>query len=306
LKGTFVSISAFSEMVDSFLSYLKNEKRLSSHTVIAYENDLSQFSTFLSSTFETEAPELATFKEIRSWIVSLSNQKLANTSINRKIASVKAYFSFLLRKKKIDKNPTLRIQSLKTPSKLPVFIAESGMEKLLDEIEFTNDFAGLRDYIILEFFYGTGIRLAELIQIKPTDLDLFGSKISVLGKRNKYRIIPIPSKLRLKLTSFLGKRATEFQEPDNFLFLTDKGKKLYPVFVQRLVKRYLNLVSTQTKKSPHVLRHTFATHLLNKGADLNAIKELLGHASLSATQIYTHNSIEQLKNIHKQAHPKAG
>jgi integrase/recombinase XerC len=164
----------------------------------------------------------------------------------------------------------------------------------------------LRDYIILEFFYGTGIRLAELIQIKPTDLDLFGSKISVLGKRNKYRIIPIPSKLRLKLTSFLGKRATEFQEPDNFLFLTDKGKKLYPVFVQRLVKRYLNLVSTQTKKSPHVLRHTFATHLLNKGADLNAIKELLGHASLSATQIYTHNSIEQLKNIHKQAHPKAG
>jgi len=293
-------------MVDSFLSYLKNEKRLSSHTVIAYQNDLTQFTAFISTTFETESPEEATFKEIRSWIVHLSNQKLANTSINRKIASVKAYFSFLLRKKKIDKNPTLRIQSLKTPSKLPVFIAESNMERLLDDIEFTKNYAGLRDQIILEFLYGTGIRLAELIHIKSADLDLFGSKVSVLGKRNKYRIIPIPAKLRLKLTSFMDKRSSEFQEPDDFIFLTDKGKKLYPVCVQRLVKRYLSLVSTQTKKSPHVLRHTFATHLLNKGADLNAIKELLGHVSLSATQIYTHNSIEQLKNIHKQAHPKAG
>lgn len=293
-------------MVVSFISYLKNEKRLSPHTVLAYKKDLAQFSTFVLETFETTFPDQATFKEIRSWVVHLSNQKLANTSINRKIASVKAFFAFLLRKKKILKNPTLRIQSLKTPSRPPVFIAESGMEMLLEEIDFKNNFVGKRDQLILEFLYGTGIRLSELINIKPSDLDLFGSKISVLGKRNKYRIIPIPSKLRLKLTSFLGKRATEFPTPDNFLFLTVKGKKLYPVLVQRLVKKYLSLVSTQSKKSPHVLRHTFATHLLNNGADLNAIKELLGHSSLSATQIYTHNSIEQLKNIHKQAHPKAG
>jgi len=293
-------------MVVSFISYLKNEKRLSPHTVLAYENDLSQFCAFILETFDTPLPEQATFKEIRSWIVSLSNQKLANTSINRKIASIKAFYAFLLRKKKIDKNPTLRIQSLKTPSRPPIFITESGMELLLDELEFKNDFSGKRDQMVLEMLYGTGIRLTELINIKLSDLDLFSSKITVLGKRNKTRIIPIPGKLGLKLTSFLGRRATEFTEPANYLFLTNKGEKLYPIFVQRLVKRYLSLVSTQTKKSPHVLRHTFATHLLNKGADLNAIKELLGHSSLSATQIYTHNSIEQLKNIHKQAHPKAG
>jgi integrase/recombinase XerC len=293
-------------MVVSFISYLKNEKRLSPHTVLAYEKDIAQFSTFIVETFETTFPEHATFKEIRSWVVYLSNQKLANTSINRKIASVKAFFAFLLRKKKIEKNPTLRIQSLKTPTRPPIFIPESGMGLLLDEIEFKNDFAGKRDLLILEFLYGTGIRLSELINIKPVDLDLFESKVSVLGKRNKYRIIPIPTKLGLKLTSFLSKRVIEFSSPDNYLFLTDKGKKLYPILVQRLVKKYLSLVSTQSKKSPHVLRHTFATHLLNNGADLNAIKELLGHSSLSATQIYTHNSIEQLKNIHKQAHPKAG
>lgn len=306
MKGTFVSISAFSEMVDSFLSYLKNEKRLSPHTSLAYEKDLRQFARFISDTFDTKFPEAASFREIRSWIVSLSNEKLANTSINRKIASLKAFYAFLLRKKMIDINPTLKIHSLKTPSRPPVFVSESGMNLLLDELTFAQDFPGRRDQMVLEMLYGTGLRLSELTSMKEKDLDLFDAKISVLGKRNKYRIIPIPAKLKLKLTSYLGKRISAFENPEDFLFLTDKGKKLYPVFVQRLVKKYLTLVSTQTKKSPHVLRHTFATHLLNKGADLNAIKELLGHSSLSATQIYTHNSIEQLKNIHKQAHPKAG
>ncbi len=293
-------------MVDSFLSYLKNEKRLSPHTIIAYEKDLVEFSNYISESFDTSLPESATFREIRSWIVSLSNQKLANTSINRKIASLKSFYAYLLRKKKISKSPMLKVQSLKTPSKPPVFIAESGMENLLENIPFSDDFSGIRDQMVLELLYGTGIRLSELIHLKETDLDLFGSKITVLGKRNKYRIIPLPGKLRLKLTAYLGKKVNAFDSSENTVFLTNKGKKLYPVFVQRLVKKYLTLVSTQTKKSPHILRHTFATHLLNKGADLNAIKELLGHSSLSATQIYTHNSIEQLKNIHKQAHPKAG
>ncbi|MFT5885607.1 MAG: integrase/recombinase XerC [Arcticibacterium sp.] len=293
-------------MVDSFLSYLKNEKRLSPHTVIAYEKDLDQFSSHISETFETTSPEHASFREIRSWIVSLSNQELANTSINRKIASLKAFYTYLLRKKKIEKSPMLKVQSLKTPSKLPVFIAESGMENLLENIPFSDNFSGSRDQTILELLYGTGIRLSELIHLKETDLDLFDSKITVLGKRSKYRIIPLQAKLRLKLMSYLGKKTNAFGSSESSLFVTDKGRKLYPVFVQRLVKKYLTMVSTQTKKSPHILRHSFATHLLNKGADLNAIKELLGHSSLSATQIYTHNSIEQLKNIHKQAHPKAG
>lgn len=293
-------------MVDSFLSYLENEKRLSLHTVIAYKKDLFQFSSHISEAFETSSPEHANFREIRSWIVSLSNEKLANTSINRKIASLKAFYAYLLRKKKIEKSPMLKVQSLKTPSKLPVFISESGMENLLENIPFSDNFSGSRDQMILELLYGTGIRLSELVHLKETDFDLFDSKITVLGKRSKYRIIPLPVKLRLKLVSYLAQKAQTFDISETSLFVTDKGKKLYPVFVQRLVKKYLALVSTQTKKSPHILRHTFATHLLNKGADLNAIKELLGHSSLSATQIYTHNSIEQLKNIHKQAHPKAG
>ncbi|MGK0138676.1 MAG: integrase/recombinase XerC [Algoriphagus sp.] len=293
-------------MVDSFLSYLENEKRLSLHTVTAYKKDLFQFSSHISEVFETSSPEHANFREIRSWIVSLSNEKLANTSINRKIASLKAFYAYLLRKKKIEKSPMLKVQSLKTPSKLPVFISESGMENLLENIPFSDNFSGSRDHMILEMLYGTGIRLSELVHLKETDFDLFDSKITVLGKRSKYRIIPLPVKLRLKLVSYLAQKAQKFDISDTSLFVTDKGKKLYPVFVQRLVKKYLALVSTQTKKSPHILRHTFATHLLNKGADLNAIKELLGHSSLSATQIYTHNSIEQLKNIHKQAHPKAG
>ncbi|WP_341228351.1 tyrosine-type recombinase/integrase [uncultured Arcticibacterium sp.] len=305
-KGTFVSISAFSEMVDSFLSYLQNEKRLSPNTVLAYQKDLAQFYQFIQEDFETDKPSEATFREIRAWIVSLSNQKLANTSINRKIATLKSFYSFLLRKNKINKNPTLKIQSLKTPSKPPVFVSETGMTQLLEELSFTDDFAGNRDQMIIELLYGTGLRLTELINIKLTDLDLFDAKLSVLGKRSKYRIIPISGKLRLNLSTYLGKRTNEFEQSSEYLFLTNKGQKLYPVFVQRLVKKYLTMVSTQTKRSPHVLRHTFATHLLNKGADLNAIKELLGHSSLSATQIYTHNSIEKLKDIHKLAHPKAG
>ncbi|WP_304235237.1 tyrosine-type recombinase/integrase [Jiulongibacter sediminis] len=292
-------------MVDLFLSYLKNEKRLSALTCRAYEIDLSQFSDFIAENFESKAQD-STYREIRAWVVSLSDQKLSHTSINRKIASLRAFYSFLLHKREIGQNPMLRVKALKTPQKPPVFIEENATQNLLDQVQFAEDYNGVRDKLILELFYGTGIRLSELIQLKVADVDLFGSKITVLGKRNKQRIIPILSPLRLQLTSYLSLRTQTFEEVADILFLTDKGKPVYPVFVQRLVKKYLSMVLTKTRKSPHVLRHTFATHLLNKGADLNAIKELLGHASLSATQIYTHNSIEQLKAVHAQAHPKAG
>ncbi len=293
-------------MVDSFISYLKYEKRLSEHTCSAYETDLAQFSLFIAEHFETKEIKEATYREIRSWVAELSKKGLSNTSINRKIACLKAFYGFLLRKRHISYNPMLKISSLKTPEKLPVYLEENATEILLDKLKWNDSFKDRRDQLILELFYASGIRLAELINLKVLDIDLFGSKMTVLGKRNKQRIIPLTGSVRLMISNYLAIRANEFHGDMPHLFLTDKGEKLYPIFVQRLVRKYLSMVSTKSKKSPHVLRHTFATHLLNKGADLNAIKELLGHASLSATQIYTHNSIEKLKAIHAQAHPKAG
>ncbi|MGR3812330.1 tyrosine-type recombinase/integrase [Jiulongibacter sp. NS-SX5] len=291
-------------MVDSFLSYLKNEKRLSIHTYKAYEKDLSQFQDYYQANFDGSI-EKADFRSVRSWLVSLNVSKLSNTTVNRKIATLRSFYSFLLRKEKIEINPMLRIKPMKKPQSPPVFIDNTETVKLFDEIEFASDFEGKRDQMVLEMLYGTGIRLAELLTLEINDIDLFGSKITVTGKRNKQRVIPIGASLRQQITSYLSKRQ-EVAEPEIQSFiLTNKGQKAYPVMIQRLVKKYLSKVSTRKKKSPHVLRHTFATHLLNKGADLNAIKELLGHSSLSSTQIYTHSSIEQLKAIHSQSHPKA-
>lgn len=292
-------------MVDSFLAYLKNERRLSPHTCLAYQTDLEQFQVYVSSFFQTEHIEQATYREIRAWVASLSEDKLTHTSINRKIASLRAFYNFLLRKELLQKNPMLKIRSLKKPHRPPTFIEEDSMESLLSPNEELSQTLIPRDHLILEILYGTGIRLSELINLKVSDVDLFDGRISVLGKRNKQRIIPLTQTLKSEIAEYVKQRS-ELQPDSPYLFLTDKGQKLYPVFVQRLVKKHLTAVSTLKKKSPHVLRHTFATHMLNKGAELNAIKELLGHASLSATQIYTHNTIEQLKSVHKQAHPKAG
>ena len=292
-------------MVDSFLSYIQHEKRLSAHTLTAYSTDLAQFANFLLQTFDTSAPEKATFREIRAWIMELSDAKNTATSVNRKIASLRAFYGFLLRKKHITQNPMLKVKALKTPKKLPTFMEERAMDLLFDKVPFGSDFAGRRDKLIIDLLYGTGIRLAELIGLEMKDVDLFGSKITVLGKRNKQRIIPVSGLLIKEIQAYLPVRARFGDAPSSF-FLTDKGQTLYPVFVQRLIKKYLGLVSSQDKRSPHVLRHTFATHLLNNGAELMAIKELLGHASLSATQIYTHNSIEQLKAIHEKSHPTGG
>ncbi|WP_367915944.1 tyrosine-type recombinase/integrase [Leadbetterella sp. DM7] len=283
-------------MVDFFLSYLQNERRLSPHTVSGYRTDLLQLADFLSG----KSPESAHADDLRAWIVSLSESGLENTSINRKIASLRAFYKFLVRRKKISNDPTGLLKSLKTPKRLPVFLEEKNTVNLFEAIEYEPGFTGVRDKLILELLYGTGIRLSELIGIKENDVD--HNRIKVLGKRAKYRIIPLHENLVQLIEQYRGLKK---EHASDYLLVTDKGQALYPVFVQRKVKHYIRQVSTLQKKSPHVLRHTFATHLLNRGADLNAIKELLGHANLSATQIYTHNSISQLKEVFKKAHPKA-
>ena len=293
-------------MVSYFLQHIRYEKRLSHHTITAYEGDLSQFYIFLQTQYELKEPEKADFQMIRSWIVSLVESKLENRSVNRKIATLRSFFDFLLRHKVISADPMLKIKSLKTNKVLPNYVEEKPMEMLLDGIEFSGDFAGVRDKLVLELLYGTGMRLAELIGLKIDDINHYNNTLRVLGKRNKQRIIPINSSLLELIKTYLVFREKIVEHIDNqALILTDTGVEVYPMFIQRLVKKYLSLVTSLQQKSPHVLRHTFATHLLNRGADLNAIKDLLGHSSLAATQIYTHNSIEKLKKVYEKAHPKA-
>jgi integrase/recombinase XerC len=239
---------------------------------------------------------------IRSWIVSLMEQKISSRSVNRKITTLKTFYKFLLRQKVVADNPMLKIQSPKTSKRLPVFVEKEKMDILLDNIEFGNDEEGVRNKLIIEMFYSTGMRLSELINLKHKNVDLSSGQLKVLGKRNKERIIPFNNELKSKIEEYLN---TQKRKTNETLFTTADGKKMYEKLVYKIVKQYLSLVTTIDKKSPHVLRHTFATHMLNNGADLNSIKELLGHANLSATQVYTHNTVEKLKNIHKQAHPKA-
>ena len=293
-------------MVSYFLQHIKYEKRLSHHTVIAYETDLTQFSAFLLFQYEFKEPEKADFQMIRSWIVALVDEKIENRSINRKIATLRSFYNFLLRHKTITANPMLKIRALKTDKTLPKYVEEKPMENLLDDMQFSDDFSGLRDKLVIELLYGTGMRLAELIGLKITDLNLYNNTLVVLGKRNKQRIIPVNRSLVEAIKKYLTLRTDIADDTTHsYLILTDSGTQVYPMFIQRLVKKYLSLVTSLEQRSPHVLRHTFATHLLNRGADLNAIKDLLGHTSLAATQVYTHNSIEKLKKVFKQAHPKA-
>ncbi|RAK03226.1 integrase/recombinase XerC [Larkinella arboricola] len=295
-------------MVSLFLEHIRYEKRLSHHTLTAYGTDIEQFQLYLKIQYELELAENATFPQIRSWIASLVETGLDKTSVNRKIATLRAFYGFLLRRKTIVIDPMLKISALKTSKKVPVFVEEKPMETLLDNVDFPDDFKGLRDKLVLELLYGTGIRLAELVGLKMADVNLYEKTILVLGKRNKHRIIPVPNPLFTLIQQYQQARETEFglQADPVYLILSDQGVRAYPVLIQRIVKRYLELVTTLEKKSPHVLRHTYATHLLNRGADLNAIKDLLGHSSLAATQIYTHTTIDKLKKAYNQAHPKAG
>jgi integrase/recombinase XerC len=298
-----------------FIQYIKFEKRYSSHTVSAYQSDLDQFLLFLNPP-DTEAsvshPSEITHHDIRNWMVQLMDQGISPRSVNRKIATLRKYFKFLLQEGDITVNPTSRINAPKVPKNLPVVVDGDKLTGMLDgkldgiEKIFADDFQGIRDKLIIEMLFGTGIRLAELTGTKETDINFYENTIKVLGKRNKQRIIPLNTELVLLLKHYVELKKNEnFNNNSLTLIVTNKGTNIYPKLIYNTVQKYLSNISTQNKKSPHVLRHTFATSLLNKGADLNAIKELLGHANLSATQIYTHNSVERLKSIYKQAHPKA-
>ena len=289
-----------------FLQHIRYEKRLSHHTVTAYANDLEQFSTFLLAECNVSQTELADFRHIRSWIVSLIEGGMDKSSVNRKIATLRNFYDFLLRRKVITLDPMTKIQALKTSKKLPQYVEEKPMEMLLSDIEFPDTFEGMRDKLVLELLYGTGIRLSELTGLKTTDVNLYDKTIIVLGKRNKHSLIPLTQPLFALIKQYIDLKRQEFPGEDSiYLIVSDKGIAAYPVLIQRIVRRHLTLVTTLEKKSPHVLRHSFATHFLNRGADLNAIKDLLGHSSLAATQIYTHTSLEQLKKTYDQAHPKA-
>lgn len=291
-------------MKDDFLKYLEQEKRLSKHTIIAYANDLSQLGHFLATHFEIN--DLASVEgfHLRSWIIHLSENGLNNKSINRKIATSKSFYKYLNFRGVIPANPTTILKPLKVDKKLPEFVNEVDITKLLDQVGFSFDFEGLRDKLILELLYATGIRLSELLNIKESDINLYDASVKVLGKRNKERIIPLGNPL-LQLINQYSTFKSQLVFQSDFLLVTDKGEKMYPMFIYRKVKSYLSIVTTISKRSPHVIRHSFATHLLDKGADLNAVKDLLGHSSLAATQVYTHNSIEKLKAAFDQAHPKA-
>lgn len=294
--------------LERFIQYIQHERRYSAHTVIAYKNDLEQFIAFLNQG-EDHPPPLAeiTHHHIRQWVVSLMDDDRSARTVNRKIATLRKYFKFLVQEKLIEANPASRVQTPKIAKQLPVVVEDEKLAKMLDgEDIFTPDFKGMRDKLVIELLFGTGIRLAELLGIKETDYDAYEGTVKVLGKRNKERIVPVNTQLRLLIADYLVlKKSENFDNKSLTLIVTNTGADAYPKLIYLIVHKYLSGISTQDKKSPHVLRHTFATTLLNKGADLNAIKELLGHASLSATQIYTHNSVERLKSIYKLAHPKA-
>lgn len=290
----------------SFLKYLQYEKRGSHHTVTSYECDLLQFYQYLNPSEEQGGWSSVTPKQIRQWMVQLHNNGLKPRSVNRKIATLRSFFKYLMRQGLMEKNPAEQLITPKVPKLLPSFVKEKEMDMLLDGIEFGNDYAGFRNRMIIDLFYGTGIRLSELTNLQLSNIDLSGGVIKVTGKRNKDRIVPLHQSLLKAMPLYIEQR-NQFlgSTPSTYLFLTDAGNPLYSKFVYRLVKQYLSAVTTLAKKSPHVLRHTFATALLNRGADLNAIKELLGHANLAATEIYTHTTFAQLNAIYKQAHPRA-
>jgi integrase/recombinase XerC len=292
-------------MIDPFLRYLEFEKRLSKHTLIAYKGDLLQFKSFLKETYETEDVTSANYGMVRSWIAQLVDEKNEPRSVNRKIASLRAFFKFLMRQGNLSKDPLLKIKVLKTQKRLPSFVREEEMNQMLDHVVFEDSFEGHRDRLVMELFYGSGMRLAELLQLGDKSINFKNRTLKVLGKRNKERVIPFSESLVQIIKRYQQARDKMIVKSEHgLLVVTDDGKPAYRMMVQRIVKKYLNTTSSD-KKSPHVLRHTYATHLLNKGAEINAVKDLLGHSSLAATQVYTHNTMEKLKKTFEQAHPKA-
>lgn len=290
--------------IQHFLSYIQHEKRYSKHTLESYKNDLLQFQVFVSANGTATEVSMANHLDIRNWMVSLMQDGISPRSINRKVSTLKSFYKFLLRRGELKKNPLAKVQTPKMSKRLPVFVEQPGMDKLLSQIEFPEGVEGKQDKLIIELLYGTGMRRSELIGLKYTDIDSYQLQIKVLGKGNKERIIPVHSSLIQSILRFTSAKKEAGAEIGITLFCDEVGKPISAARVYNTVKKYLNLITTVNKKSPHVLRHSFATHLMNNGADINAVKELLGHSSLAATQVYTHNTIDRLKEIYKQAHPK--
>ena len=289
-----------------FIDYLKFEKRYSEHTIRSYRDDLSAFFEYLSQYSRELKLEEISSALIRSWLADLKNKQLSSRSINRKISTLKSFFRYQLKEGNLEQTPMNKIISPKINKRLPVYIEQKDMETLFSYVEFPDNWKGQTDRLLLEIFYNTGMRLSELIGIKESQIDFGNNAIKVLGKGNKERIIPISREMLESIRNYI-KNKKQALEPSSHdcLLVNDKGKKLYPKYVYLCVKQYLSAVTTVQQKSPHVLRHSFATHLTNSGAELNSVKELLGHASLAATQVYTHNTIEKLKDVYKKAHPKA-
>ena len=291
--------------LSEFISYLTLEKKYSAHTVKAYQNDILEFKDFCRSNYEIEDIDTVEYVLIRHWIVELSEKQIDNRTINRKISSLKAYFKFLQKIDVTTVSPLSMHRALKTAKKIEIPFSELEMEKVLSEIEYADDFEGVRDELLIHVLYVTGMRRAEVISLKVSDVDFANMTIKVLGKRNKERLVPMLLETKEKFKIYLDNRKDLKEINDgSYIFLTLSGNKLYETLVYRLIKKYFREVSSKVKTSPHILRHTFATHLLNKGADLNAVKELLGHSSLASTQVYTHNSIAELKKVHAKAHPR--
>jgi integrase/recombinase XerC len=292
-------------IIQPFLDYLKFEKRYSKHTVISYETDLISFFDYIVTQYgETPLNQLSHIY-IRSWLATLKDEALTSKSINRKISSLKSFFKYQLKTGVIKQTPMVKIVSPKNEKRLPNFVADKDIKTLFDHVEFPDTWQGRTERLLMLLFYNTGMRLSEVINIKDSQVNASNHTLKILGKGNKERIVPISPEILNEIKSYQRERNNFIAEKIDFLLLTGKGKSLSPRSVYSSVKKYLSLVTTIEKRSPHVLRHTFATHLMNNGADLNAVKELLGHSSLAATQVYTHNTIEKLKNIYKKAHPKA-
>ena len=292
--------------VQSFLNYLRYEKRYSQHTIISYQNDLEQFFSYLHHQYQGTAINGIMPAFIRSWLAGMKNDTMTAKSLNRKISTLKSFFKYHIRMGTVTASPMWSVVTPKISKRLPEFVKESDMKDIFQYLEFPDDWKGKTDRLLLMLFYQTGMRLSELVNLKEVQVDFSKQVIKVLGKGNKERVVPVSAELIDQFKEYRQAKRKELESFDAvYFFVLENGKKLYPKYVYLVVKKYLSEVTTLNKKSPHILRHTFATHLTNNGADLNAVKELLGHSSLASTQVYTHNNIDKLKEAHKKAHPKA-
>lgn len=292
------------QLIQAFVDYLYIEKKYAKHTVIAYRQDLESFKNFIIDEFEQKSLATVHYTQIRSWIVYLVSKEVSNRSVNRKISTLKTFYKFLLKSKQITESPLLKHKALKVPKRINIPFTNKEITEVISKFENKNDFVSLRNKLVVELLYATGMRRNELINLKISDIDLIQENVKVLGKRNKERIIPLLKTVQQSIKQYLNVRS-EIAQENKYLFVTEKGNKFYGTLVYRIINDYFSSVSTKVKKSPHIIRHAFATQLLNEGADLNSVKELLGHASLASTQVYTNSSLSELKKVYNQAHPRS-